>query len=292
MDTADLIFSAIVAPLLAEPSARAPIVGICGPQGSGKSTIAAALANRLAARGHRAAVVSLDDFYLPGSDREALARSIHPLLRTRGVPLTHDLALAARTLDALSNRRPIPLPRFDKARDEPAAPSAWPLQPPGTDIVVLEGWCVGARPQPPHDLGEPVNALEAAEDPRGDWRRAANEALAGPYQALFRHLRATVLLRAPAFDQVLHWRREQEDALRRERAAAGLPPARIMDEPTLRRFIQHFERITRHIDRDMPAHADLVIDLDAARSPVRTHTGGQGRWRNMCLRNLRSETPG
>jgi len=37
-------------------------------------------------------VLSLDDFYLGHAARLQLARDIHPLLATRGVPGTHDIA--------------------------------------------------------------------------------------------------------------------------------------------------------------------------------------------------------
>ena len=55
--------------------------------------------------GMRCARLSLDDFYLTRAQREELARTQHPLLRTRGVPGTHDVALGQRTIDALAARR-------------------------------------------------------------------------------------------------------------------------------------------------------------------------------------------
>ena len=69
------------------------MVGLTGPQGSGKSTLAAKLPPLLAARGLRSAVLALDDLYLTHAERRRLAADIHPLLATRGVPGTHDVAL-------------------------------------------------------------------------------------------------------------------------------------------------------------------------------------------------------
>src|SRR5688572_33095977 len=77
-------------------------VGVCGAQGSGKSTVAAALKTLLEDRGITVAVISIDDLYLTRRERLALAESIHPLLRTRGVPGTHDVALGLETLRALA----------------------------------------------------------------------------------------------------------------------------------------------------------------------------------------------
>src|SRR5512146_1489260 len=59
--------------------ARTAVIGICGPQGSGKSTIAVATAELLGTRGIKAAILSLDDLYLSRTIRAELARTVHPL---------------------------------------------------------------------------------------------------------------------------------------------------------------------------------------------------------------------
>lgn len=144
--------------------ARQPFVlGIAGAQGSGKSTVAGVLAER-----HRCPVLSLDDLYLDGAKRTALAKRVHPLFRTRGVPGTHDVALGLRTIDALGKPGTTALPRFDKARDEPVTPEATAG---AADLLIFEGWCLGARPQGPAALGRPINDLEARDDRDGTWHR-------------------------------------------------------------------------------------------------------------------------
>jgi D-glycerate 3-kinase len=249
------------------PAARAPlVVGLCGAQGSGKSTLTSALAERFAAAGVRTAVLSLDDLYLTRAEREDLAASVHPLLRTRGVPGTHDVALGLATIAALERGEAAALPRFDKATDDRAPAESWPLAPAGTELLILEGWCVGARPEAEAALTERVNALERDEDPAGTWRRYANVALAGEYQALFARIDLLAMLAAPGFECVLGWRREQEDGLRR--AAAPCAPG-IMSDAALERFVQHYERLTRHILREMPARAEVVIELAPDRSARR-----------------------
>jgi len=40
------------------------------------------------------------------------------------------------------------------------------------------------------------------------------------------------------------------------------------DEPCLERFIRHYERLTRHMLRTMPAYADIVIGIDGNCSMV------------------------
>ena len=56
------------------------VVGVTGPQGSGKSAAAGALALLLRDRGLRTAIVSLDDLYLTLAERRRLAADVHPLL--------------------------------------------------------------------------------------------------------------------------------------------------------------------------------------------------------------------
>ena len=228
------------------------LVGLAGAQGSGKSTMAPRLAQRLAATGLRTQVLALDDFYLTREERAQLARSVHPLLATRGVPGTHDVALLTGVLDTLVAGQQAAIPVFDKAADDRAG---WRTIDSTADIILLEGWCIGARPQPERRLVEPINALERDEDANGSWRRWANQRLATDYAALFARLAQCILLRAPSFDVVLRWRTEQEREL----------PFGGMSRAAIKRFIDHYERITRWMLKDEPG--DLVIDLDPARYP-------------------------
>jgi D-glycerate 3-kinase len=255
----------------AAQASRCLVVGVTGSQGSGKSTMCAVLELLLAERhGLRSATLSLDDLYLTRAEREALAREVHPLLRTRGVPGTHDVALARDVLLRVRGDAPggVALPRFDKAIDDRAAEATWPVVS-GLDVLLFEGWCVGAEPQTAAELSRPVNSLEAVEDPDGTWRAYANAALAGEYRKLFALLDFRVLLLAPGFDTVWAWRRRQEEALR---AARG--PQAGMTDTELRRFIMHFERITQHVLRTMPQRADAVFVLDHEHQVVSSNLSG------------------
>lgn len=249
--------------------ARPLIAGICGAQGSGKSTLALAVALALReGAGLRVATLSLDDFYLTQAERRALAQEVHPLFATRGVPGTHDIGLALATIASLREPRKTCLPRFDKALDERAPVAEWPVFAGPADIILLEGWCVGARPQPAEALATPINALERDEDPDGRWRQGVNAALAGPYQDLFALLDLQLLIAAPSFDCVLGWRREQEAKLAARRLSEGRAADAVMDDAALTRFVSHYERLTRHILADMPMRADGLIALGADRSVI------------------------
>lgn len=242
---------------------RAPwLLGLSGLQGSGKSTFArqfAAAANR---RGVPCRVLSLDDFYFGRRARLRLAREVHPLFATRGVPGTHDLDLLMHTLDALrhaSVQRPARLPRFDKGRDTRLPPSRWQRVTAAPRLLLLEGWCVGVPAQREAELRRPLNALERDEDRDLRWRHHVNRELGGGYAQLWRRLDALILLQAPGFDVVARWRDEQERALRRR----GAPQA--MDRAALARFLMHYERLSRVALRELPARADIRLRLDRDR---------------------------
>ena len=245
------------------------VAGLSGAQGSGKSTLAAVLKGLLDSAGLPTAVLSIDDLYLTHAERLRLGERVHPLLRTRGVPGTHDVALGLATLERLRCVGPLALPRFDKQRDDRLPRAQWPMFDAPASVVILEGWCVGALPQSDAELSAPVNALERTEDPRGEWRGYVNDALRGAYHELFGRLDMLLLLEAPSFDVVHGWRLEQEHKLRDRVTAAGDDASRVMDEAGVARFISHYERITRHILREMPGRADVVLELDAHRVPLR-----------------------
>ena len=143
-----------------------PVFAIAGLQGTGKSTFAAQMAGLAQSRGLRIAVLSIDDFYLTKAERERLARGIHPLLASRGPPGTHDLGLAADTLDLLLAGKRTALPRFDKLADDRAPPARWPVMEGRCDLVVLEGWFLKTPAQQADELPTPTNALERDEDRR------------------------------------------------------------------------------------------------------------------------------
>lgn len=237
------------------------LVGLCGPQGSGKSTLAASLEHLLADQSLRVAVLSLDDLYLTRAQRVELARRVHPLLETRGVPGTHDVGLGRQIIARLGETASVALPAFDKARDERRPVTQWPRVQGPADVLLFEGWCVGARPQSPGELATPINDLEREEDPDGIWRNYVNAALAGEYQPLFAAIDQLLLLQAPDFAAVYGWRLQQERKLRERLLEAGADTTGLMDERQLARFIQHFERLTRHIMVEMPRRADVVIPV-------------------------------
>lgn len=239
-----------------------PIFGISGLQGSGKSTLAAQMVAAGAGRGRRVVALCLDDFYLGRRERSALARRTHPLLVRRGPPGTHDLAMALATLDQLQSGpigAAVPISQFDKLADTRRPPSRWRNEATRPDLIVLEGWCLGLRPQTQAALRQPVNTFERAQDAGGRWRQACNEALAG-YAALWQRIDFLLWLKGPGFEVVPQWRWQQEKFLQL------LKPGRAgMDRNAVKDFVQVFERLSRHGQATLGAIADQVIELDGKR---------------------------
>ncbi len=255
---------------------RPILVALNGCQGSGKTTLCDYLCGELAAAHDlRAVAVSLDDFYHTRKTREKLAAQVHPLFLTRGVPGTHDFPLLRSTLDALldsAHENPVAIPRFDKALDDRKPQGQWDKAGP-VDIVLLEGWCLGARPQTDEVLDEPVNALERLEDPDGSWRRAINRSLEEEFLPLYEQVDCWIMLQAPSFDCVLDWRLEQEQKLAAD-AAAG-PDSRVMDREQIERFIRHFQRLTERCLQQLPARVDHLFRLDEQRNIVSLEQAGE-----------------
>ena len=250
-------------PLLTDISQRAQVsegtqvVFINGSQGSGKSTLADYLCTSTAEQqGSQCVALSLDDFYLTREQRIELARDVHPLLATRGVPGTHDIPLAMATIKSLiMGQDETLITRFDKSTDD-----RYPVQdcltlsgPVG--LIILEGWCVGATPQSDEALETAINRLEQQEDTQGLWRVYSNNALAGTYQRLFEMADSLVMLRAPSFDSIFKWRLEQERKM-------SMP---LMDEAEILRFIQHYQRLTEHCLLEIPKRADHLFQLNSER---------------------------
>jgi len=240
------------------------VLGVNGAQGSGKSTLCGFLALILElGYGFKVANLSLDDFYLTRAERGQLGCKVHPLLVTRGVPGTHDVDLALRTLKDLVAQAgvSVALPKFDKATDDRRPEAQWPLFKGPADVVLFEGWCMGIRPQSASALVEPVNSLERLEDPAGVWRRHVNQQLKESYARLFTQLDKLAFIQVPDMDCVLQWRGLQEQKLA-ESSKRLDNKHRLMDAKALRRFIMHYERLTRHALEEMPNHADLILNLN------------------------------
>ena len=246
------------------------VVAVSGAQGSGKSTFAKILCQRLDQMSQaldfdrHCEVVSLDDYYLTKQLRRELARDVHPLLQTRGVPGTHDTNNLYQLLTQVqAGQRTHQVPRFDKGRDDREGYTQIVA-----DQVILEGWCVGANPQPAILLDEPINDLEQDQDAQGSWRGWVNDQIAHHYVQLWAQVDFWIFLQIPSFAVVEQWRGQQEKQL---------SPNLRMSNEQLSEFIAHYQRLTEwqlKQNQKRPARPCAVVQLDDQHrvSAVQFHT--------------------
>lgn len=244
-------------------------VGVNGCQGSGKSTFSEFIASYLSKTyGLVVVSMSLDDFYLATEARQTLAKGIHPLLSTRGVPGTHNVQSLNNVLTDLANRKfPCKIPKFNKALDEPYKQEKWQFIESEVDVVLLEGWCWGVPSQSNEQLQTPINELEKSQDPDASWRTYVNNQIINEYQPLYERMDYWIAIQAPSFDCVHRWRLEQEQklALRLEGSYAG-QKTKLMDSAQVLVFIQFFQRLTEHGMNTLPNSADATLLLDESRN--------------------------
>lgn len=233
-----------------------PLIGINGAQGSGKSTLTELICIALEQfHGLRPAQFSLDDFYLTKADRERLAREVHPMCATRGVPGTHDIPLMSEVIASLGDAGPdgsTPIPFFDKLADDRVQPAQWPRFAGRPDAILLEGWCVGIDARDVPTWTGPINELEAELDPLGEWFAWSLKALSEDYPAIWDRFALLASIEVPGLETVIESRLRQEDRL-----AQGSNRPR-MDRAGVIRFVQHYERYTKAIWAAMPQRADIL----------------------------------
>jgi len=239
------------------------VLGINGAQGSGKSTFAKILKQILMSEFKLSVVIlSIDDLYLSKNDRLKLSKSTHPLLATRGVPGTHDITLGINLLEQLKagDQFPIHIPVFDKSNDDRADQIYWQTINHQPDIILFEGWCVGAIAENEDSLNAPINDLEENQDSDCKWRKYVNNHLNTDYQLLFSKIDSLIMLKAPDFNKIIEWRTLQENKLKQQ--IGNQHSNASMSEEEIKHFIMHYERITRNTLNEMPDRATLVFEVD------------------------------
>jgi|TARA_B110000259_G_scaffold71969_1_gene84625 D-glycerate 3-kinase len=236
------------------------IIGLTGGQGAGKSTITQIIKLILEKKYNLSIVYfSIDDFYRTSSERIKLSKKIHQLFRTRGVPGTHDTNLLKITLLNLrkKNFKPLSIPRFDKSKDERFPRTKWQKIKKQPQIIIFEGWCVGAKPQEKKYLKKSINILEKKYDANLTWRTKVNYELQNEYAKIFNKINRLIFLKVPSFECVYKWRLLQEKKL--QLTSKG---KKIMSPIQIRKFIMYYERITKQMLVDLTKKAYAVLYLD------------------------------
>jgi D-glycerate 3-kinase len=188
-----------------------------------------------------------------------MSHAIHPLLKTRGVPGTHDINLVKKFFDIIKKKKftKIKLPKFEKAKDNRLKKKYWFNIKKKPEIVILEGWCVGAKPQSNSLIKRPINILEKYEDKDLKWRKYVNEKLKKEYKKLFAMVDHFIFMKIPNFNVVLKWRLLQENKLKKKSHLQK----EIMSYNEIKRFIMFYQRITLQMITDLSKSASVFMLL-------------------------------
>ena len=239
---------------------RTLILGLSGSQGSGKTTVTGILQIILKKFFKKDIyIISIDDFYKTLRDRNRMSQQKHSLFKTRGVPGTHDINLIKNFFISVKRKKfkKIKLPKFNKSIDDRSKKNYWHNINKRPEIIILEGWCVGAKPQIISSLRKPVNILERHEDKDLIWRKYANEKLKKEYKEVFAMIDYFIFMKVPNFKIVFKWRLLQENKLRKKLHYKK----KIMTYSAIKRFIMFYQRITLQMKKDLSKSASIVLLL-------------------------------
>ena len=239
---------------------KTKIIGLTGGQGTGKSTISNILKIILKeAYKLETVIFSIDDFYKTLNERKKISKKISPLFLTRGVPGTHDTKMLLHCINNLKNNnfKKMIIPKFDKSIDDRYKKNKWLKVKKKPNIVIFEGWCVGATAQKNKDLNFPVNKLEKQRDNKKIWRQKVNSELKKDYNKIFNLIDKLIFLKVPSFKYVFRWRLLQEKKLR----ITG-KGNKTMNDKQVENFVMYYERITKHMLKTLPKTANTVISID------------------------------
>ena len=240
------------------------IIGLAGGQGSGKTTISSIL-KLILQKYFKLNVfkISIDDFYKTRKDRKLLSKNKHSLLMTRGVPGTHDIDLILQFFKKVKSKdfRYLVVPKFNKAIDDRYKKSLWYKLRSKPDVIIFEGWCVGAKAQTNKQLKKPINSLERVYDQSIKWRSHVNNQLKTKYNILFKQLDELLYLKAKNFNLLRNWRLKQERKLCVQ--TKSKKKLKIMSSGDVINFMQTYQRITQQMFKDAVKNSSIIINLNS-----------------------------
>ena len=241
---------------------RPYFVGLAGGQGTGKTTISS-LIRIILIKYFRLNVfrISIDDFYKTRKERINLSKRVHPMLLTRGVPGTHDINMMLNFFRNSKSKKfkRLKLPTFNKAIDNRFNKKKWYDLKKRPDVIIFEGWCVGAKSEKNNTLTKTINSMEKIKDQKQVWRKYVNHQLKSKYKNLYSQLNCLIFLKAKNFSLLQKWRLKQERKLR----VKSKVKSKIMSKADVLNFMQTYQRITQNMFRNMPKYASVIFNLNS-----------------------------
>ena len=239
-------------------------VGLAGGQGTGKTTTSSII-KIILEKYFKLKVfkISIDDFYKTRKERISLSKKIHPMLLTRGVPGTHDINMMLDFFKKSKAKKfkTVKLPNFNKAIDDRFPKNKWSKINKRPDVIIFEGWCVGAKSEKNSTLKKTINSMEKVNDQKQIWRKYVNQQLKLKYKKLYNQLNCLIYLKAKNFSLLQKWRLKQERKLwLKSKKKSNL---KIMSTGDVLNFMQTYQRITQNMFRYMPKYASIILNLNS-----------------------------
>ena len=239
-------------------------VGLAGGQGTGKTTTSS-LIKIILSKYFKLNVfrISIDDFYKTRKERMNLSKKVHPMLLTRGVPGTHDINMMLNFFKNAKSKKfkRLKLPTFNKAIDDRFNKKKWYDLKKRPDVIIFEGWCVGAKSEKRNTLKKTINKMEKTKDKKQIWRKFVNDQLKTKYRKLYSQLNCLIYLKAKDFSLLQKWRLKQERKLWIKSKKNS--NSKIMSKADVLSFMQTYQRITQNMFRHTPKYASIIINLNS-----------------------------
>jgi|TARA_B100001093_G_scaffold243343_1_gene233157 D-glycerate 3-kinase len=243
---------------------RPYFAGLAGGQGTGKTTISS-LIRIILIKYFKLKVfrISIDDFYKTRKERMDLSKRVHPMLLTRGVPGTHDINMMLSFFRKVKSKKfkSLKLPTFNKAVDDRFNKKNWYDLKNKPDVIIFEGWCVGAKPEEIKTLKKTINSMEKTKDKKQIWRKYVNHQLKSKYRKLYSQLNCLIYLKAANFILLQKWRLKQERKL--WLSSKRKSKLKIMNKGDVLNFMQTYQRITQNMFRYTPKYASIIFNLNS-----------------------------
>ena len=242
---------------------RPYFVGLAGGQGTGKTTISS-LIRIILSKYFKLKVfrISIDDFYKTRKERISLSKRVHPMLLTRGVPGTHDINMMLSFFKKAKSKKfkRLKLPTFNKAIDDRSNKKKWFDLKEKPDVIIFEGWCVGAKSEKLNSLKKTINSMERVKDQKLIWRKFVNKQLKSKYKNLYSQLDCLIFLKAKKFSLLQKWRLKQERKLKMQ--SKNKLKLKIMSKEDVLSFMQTYQRITQNMFKNASKYASIVLNLN------------------------------
>ena len=184
------------------------------------------------------------------------------MLLTRGVPGTHDINVMLNFFKKLKSKKfkSLKVPGFNKAVDDRLGKKYWYSIKERPDVIIFEGWCVGAKSEKNNSLKNSINSMEKTSDQKLIWRKYVNQQLKSKYKKLYSQLNCLIYLKAKNFGLLQKWRLKQEYKLWLKSKKTS--KNKIMNKKDVINFMQTYQRITENMFKNMPKYASIVLSLN------------------------------